>query len=240
MKQLLNFGALAAFTLGGLATAHGATSLNFYFGAMRGVDGETLPDGTLIVLIANTNTSEGALPAGLVASTTNSGLNPVLAGEHFAGTTLEVGATINLDTIFYIGAINGAASIDPAYAGTVYDPLVTIDYGGALALGQTYGLYWFPGLTVDNNTVPSGSFVMGGFHNTDANSGDIGMVLPSDGLYDVFHTDNVTAGLDGLTSVIMSPAFTAINVPAAIPEPSTTAIIAIGMVAMMRRRMRIN
>ena len=221
-----------------LVSASAATSLSFYFGALRDSSGSLLPDNTLVVLIANSNSSQGDLPGGLTANEAASGLDPAISLEHFAGKSLDVGNTVNADKIFYIGSINGVASLGSDFAGTFGDSLVTIPYTGGLAVGQYFGLYWFPGLTMENNIVPSDSFEVGGFLNPDANYGDIGMFLPGDGLWNVVQVDDSTAAFEGGSSSISSPAFTAISTGSStIPEPSSAImLLAAGSVAICGRR----
>jgi hypothetical protein len=230
LRSLL-FAAVAAASISG--TARGASTLNLYFGALRDALGATLPDETLVVLIANTDGGAG-LPGGLTTNLASSGLDPSLAYDHFAGQTLAVGGSVNSDIIFYVGSVNGLGLLGSEYAGTVVDSGVSVTYAGGLSVGQTFGLYWFPGLTPATNTVPAAAFQIGGFHNPDPNVGDIGMILPSDGAFvDVFQVDATIAALDGASSNISDGAFTAI---VAIPEPASALLLAAGGAFLLRRR----
>lgn len=213
--------------------ASAATSINFEFGSLKDSMGVKVPDGTKYVLIANSDNIAG-LPGGLTTNLTSSGLNPTLAQIHFANKSLTVGSTINDDKIIHVGTVNGAAGYGPTYAGIAYDSNIPISYTEGVAVGQSFGIYWFPGLI--GNDVGSGGFEIGGFFNAAVNLGDIGMTLQADGAYNiVIQRDTDAAALDGFTSSISPSAFTAII---AIPEPTPLIVSfsALSFAALLRRR----
>lgn len=222
-----------ATTLG----THAAVTYELAIGAMRDVSGTALPDSTLVVLIANTNGASG-LPGGLNDSDlSQSGLNPTNAFAHFAGQTLEVGDTINGDTVFYVGQINSTPNSFPA--GMLYAPNLNFpSYTNGLAQGQSFGVYWFPGITSGATPLPTGSFQIGGFFNSAPNtdSSDIGMVLQdsnSGSNWKAYQMDSTTAaGGFGLSSSTAPAAFTAILVP----EPSAALLGALAALLGLRRR----
>ena len=209
-----------------------ATSLSMDFGSLKNSTGAKLADDTLVVLIANSDITVAALPGGLTDHLTSGGLDATLAQNQFAGKTLAVGNTINLDKIIYVGSINGLAGYGAGYEGIAFDSNAPIDYTGGVATGQSFGLYWFPGLTIANNTVDPEAFEIGGFFNSDPNLGDIGMTLPGDGLFSVIQRDSDAAVLDGFESSILPSAFNAI----AVPEPATLTLTALAALGLLRRR----
>lgn len=212
--------------------ASAATTISFDFGSLKDSMGVKVPDGTKYVLIANSTAITG-LPGGLTTNLASSGLNPTLAQIHFANKSLTVGLTINDDIIIHVGTVNGATNYGAGYAGIAYDSNISIDYTGFVDPGQSFGIYWFPGLSVD--TVGSGGFQIGGFFNAAVNLGDIGMTLPGDGSFKVIQRDADAAALDGFTSSISPSALTAII---AIPEPTPLVLSfsALSFAALLRRR----
>lgn len=202
----------------GSTAAQAGVSYELALGAMRDSSGTALPDGTVVVLIADSDGGAG-LPGGLDGSDlSQSGLDPATAFAHFAGKTLSVGNTINGDSIFYVGQVNSDVYTFPA--GMLYEPALNYtDYPSGLADGQAFGVYWFPGVTAAGTTLPTDSFQVGGFHNPAPNTGasNAGMtlqVLDPAGNYTVYQLDAATAGSFLLESATAAAAFTALEVAA--------------------------
>jgi hypothetical protein len=218
-----------------VGSAFAAVTLNLDFGSLKDSTGDKLPDSTLVVLIANTDMTLGALPGGLTdrAVEGGGGLDPTLAFEHFKNKQLAVGQTINSDKIIYVGEVNGLNGYGTGYEGIAFDNNVEITIGAGVSTGQSFGLYWFPGLTINSNTLGVNSFEIGGFYNSGLNLGDIGMEIPGDGLSTVIQRDSAAAALDGASSDIQPVEFNAIN---AIPEPSSLVLTLLGSTALLRRR----
>lgn len=194
--------------------ALGNVSYEIAIGAMRDSSGTPLPDGTLVILIANTDGGTG-LPGGLDgANLSQSGIDPAVAFGQFAGRTVEVGDTINGDAVFFVGQVNAAANSLPA--GILYLPnLVFANYQNGLAQGQAFGVYWFPGVNSAANPLPTDDFQIGGFHNPAPNTAasDVGMTLqdPASGAeLIIYQLDGPTAAAFSLSSTTATAAFTAV------------------------------
>ena len=99
-----------------------------------------------------------------------------------------------------------------------------------------FGFYWFPGQTAGSTL--SGSYEVGGFANSAlkaASGGDWGTSVTADGstctslFYETNFNQNIIAGAD---TGLGAGRFTAV----AVPEPSTFALSALGLAALLRRR----
>jgi len=136
MKQIF---LCSTMTIALALAAEAAVSYNFTFGALRDTAGNQLPDNTLLVLIADTDSTSG-LPGGLNGTDlSDSGLDPASAYSEFAGKMIDVGYTINGDTVLYVGHVNAGTFNYPA--GTYYSPNTKFDsYPGAVAGGQNYAV----------------------------------------------------------------------------------------------------
>ena len=210
----------------------GTVTLNLAFGALRDASGTAVPDGTTVFIIANSNTSSGALPGGLQDTQSGGGLDSTLALSHFAGADLTVGQTVNLDQIIYVGSVNGIYG-----PGSLDWQNVSITTGvSGVNSGTNFGVYWFPGLS--GTSVPSsGGFQIGGLFNSQpidpSNLSDVGMSIPSDGSVSLIaQVDPDIANDIGASTPHTAASFTAI----AVPEASSLALSALGLGALLRRR----
>lgn len=209
------------------ALPSGATVLlNTQFGTAFDSSGVAVADGTLWVLIGNTN-GDGSI----AGTTINSTLIDTTANTLFTvGQSINLGSVIGGDTVFAMGGFNGAAPGIDASA-------LTLTYGvNATAASQTFAFFWFPGATYGgSDPITSGSSPtvigsqVGGINTTSADGVfDIGMTLPADG----FQGSSGAATSDG-GGTIADSAFQAVNL---IPEPSAALLGALGALGLLRRR----
>ncbi len=204
----------------------GATVLlNTQFGAAFTSANTTVADGTLWVLIGNTNAD-----ASIAGTAINSTLIAATANTLFtAGQSINLGSVIGGDTVFAMGGFNGAAPGIDASA-------LTLTYGvNGTAANQAFAFFWFPGATFAGDPITSGSSAktigsqVGGLNTTSADGVfDIGMTLPADGWIGSSGAANVDGG-----GTLADSRFTAVNL---IPEPSAALLGAIGALGLLRRR----
>ncbi|MCW1922095.1 PEP-CTERM sorting domain-containing protein [Luteolibacter arcticus] len=217
MKSKLLLPAIAASLIG---SAGATITLNTQFGTAFDSSGTPVPAGTLYALVIdsdNNNTFAGNF--GL-----NSNLGIVGASLVFTpGQTLTLGGSLGSDTIFYLGAFDGAAE-----GITAESIQLTLGVNG-VASGRSFAFYWFPGATLGSaNSATIGSQI-GGLHTTGtAESGLEAMMIPADGAILAIGAATSDAG-----GTIPNEQFTANGW---IPEPSTAFLSLLGALGLFRRR----
>jgi hypothetical protein len=210
-----------------------SVSMTLEFGQLTTSQSLVLPAGTLWALISENTANE--LPGGMLinqvlsvaALSVDTNRQAILTD--FAGATIAPGRVIGGGVVL----ATGTSSISPPGDISAFVQFNTIDYA-ALGLneGDKLGIYWFPGHTLESNTLPTDSFFeIGGFHRTSASSlsgGNAGMIVPSVG-------NSVTiAYFDDSDDISINPVFfKAVSVP----EPSAILLVSVGaMIALRRRR----
>jgi len=217
--------ALLLLALGGSAMA--TVTLNTQFGTAYSSTGTAVPDGTLWILVVDTNDNNlfGGGNMGL-----NSSLTAQQANATFSiGQALSVGSTLGSDTIFAMGGFNGAGT--GLGLGATGNGLSGLSLGtNGLAAGLDFTFYYFPGVTYNSGGPNLVGTQVGGINRSGADAGALldGMVIPSDGA----QTSPGAANSDFGGSVTNAQ-FTAVNL---IPEPSTALLGAIGALGLLRRR----
>jgi hypothetical protein len=206
------------------SAAFATVSLTTQFGVSTNSGGAPVPDGTLWVMIVDTN-GDSALPQLAV----NSGISVSLQSP-FWYSTLSIGAVLANDTVFAMGAFNGAADLGTLGSTANAAP------GLALTAGRAIGFYWFPGVVYTapgSYAVGQGSGEVGGINTllADAGSGTNAMIVPADGS-DLLIGAN-TSGGGNLGGSLSESQFLA---TAIIPETSTALLGALGALGLLRRR----
>jgi hypothetical protein len=190
-------------------------TINTQFGTAFDAAGAPVADGTLWALIADTN-GDNLFAGGF-------GINASLAQSGaavFGGQTLALGSVFGGDTVFKLGAFNGAGP------GVTDGPFGFTLGENSLAAGQRYAFYWFPGVIASASHVVGSQ--VGGINNSlPADGGLDPMVVPADGA-GVFQG---AANADG-GGTLANSRFTAVL----IPEPSTALLGALGALGLLRRR----
>lgn len=223
MKKLISI-LLVAFCL--TASAGATVTWDIAIGTLRTSDGTQVATNTLWAIIYR-NPSTGNLPGGLDAnsSLTAADSSSILAA--FSGKTIAEGQPIDGSTILLTGSADMLGTASHSITGALYPPFAGVTAGGV------WGLYWFPGLTTASNQVPTDSFEIGGFTQTDSSVepyGNAGTVIPADGATDTtFFFDDLTTATPG---DLPSSRFTAV----AVPETTTLTLSALGLAALLRRR----
>jgi hypothetical protein len=205
-----------------LAGSASAVTINLYTGQFRDSSGVPVPDGTLFALVANSD-SGTTLPGGmgLNSTLTNSQANSVFT----TGQTIASSSSIGGDTVFFIGAVNGATNDTiPGLINTVVNFNLT-----AATSGLAYGLYFFPGATLNGGGAIVVGGQVGGLSSSLAEAGQDAMIIPGSNAANVNQgaLDEANAGTLGASR------FTAVNL---IPEPSAAILGAIGALGLLRRR----
>ena len=214
-----------------IGSAYGSITMSIEFGELTTSNSVTIPGGTLWALISAN--SSGNLPGGLL-------INGALSLDHdkqsiiddFSGRTIATGESIGGGVVFAVGSSSNSV---PGDIGSTVEFDISDFSGLGLAAGDQFGLYWFPGRTINSNLIPvDGDFEIGGFHRTTANvasGGNQGMNIPTDGIAVTFayFDNNITNGASGIDQVN----FQAIM----IPEPSSLLMLSASVFfALFRRR----
>jgi hypothetical protein len=215
MKSKLLLAALAASLIG---SAGATITLNTQFGTAFNASGTAVPAGTLYALVIDTdNNSTFAGGFGL-----NSSLGAAGAGSAFSvGQTLTLGGLLGGDTIFYLGAFDGAG--EGITAETIG---LSVGVNGVLS-GRNFAIYWFPGATLASSTSATIGTQVGGLHTGVAEAGLDAMVMPNDGALVAIGAATVDGG-----GTLPNSRFTAVI----IPEASTAVLGLLGAVGLFRRR----
>lgn len=225
MKSIL---AAAILTSVAVMTATAGITINSEFGQLRDADGVVISNSsTLYVLIYDAD-GNGTLPGGIESNSSLGESNASLVYEAFSGISFTPGLQIGGDRVFKVGYFND----EEGYSNPVLNQPDFDDSGITLSVGRTYAFYWFPGLTT--NTVPSGSFQVGGINElvsyVGTGSNFIGMQIPADG-------SAVTTSIldDDLGGTLLGTRFTAIE---AVPEPSVFSLVVMAGFGWAMRRSR--
>lgn len=195
MKKIVTFFAFAGVASAALAQV----TLDIAFGVLSDVNGNVLPNGTLVQIIASTDT--------IFTDPTE---------------TSFVGESAN-DSIIFSGALNSATT---GISGAAVVSLANINYAN-----QYITLRWFPGLS--SGAVAPGATTYGQYGYADNSS----WVAPSAGGTSALGFLTVGAG-----GSLLDTSGRAVLSIAAIPEPSTYVLIAMGLglvgLAIRRRAQR--
>lgn len=222
---------IATFLSIGSANSQTVT-LNTAFGIAFEADGTSpVPDNTLWAMIVDDG--DDVMPGGLEINTSLQATQDESSVDaDFGGKTLDIGTTINGDTIFAMGGFNGSSSFSTQ--GFNSDEIgLTLGINGVDS-GEDFGFYWFPGVDyADGATLIPGldSYQVGGIsESTGIDSPDPqGMIIPSAG--STINTGATTSGAEGS---VPDSRFTAIT----IPEPSSHLLLLSGIVLLLTRRKR--
>ncbi|MCW1922092.1 hypothetical protein OKA05_05975 [Luteolibacter arcticus] len=214
MKSKLLLAALAASLIG---SAEATIVLNTQFGTAFNSGGAPVAAGTLYALVIDTD-NNSTFAGGFGVNTT---LGAVGANSVFTtGQQLTLGQTLGGDTIFHLGAFDGAGE------GITAEVLsLTLGVNGVLN-GRSFAIYWFPGATLANRTV--GTQVGGMNSNLPADGGLDPMIMPADGA-----TVNIGAATADGSGTQPNIRFTAVDL---VPEPSAALLGLLGAVGLIRRR----
>ncbi|MCW1922094.1 PEP-CTERM sorting domain-containing protein [Luteolibacter arcticus] len=214
MKSELLLAALAASLIG---SAGATITLNTQFGTAFDSSGNPVPAGTLYALVADTdNNNVFAGGFGLNSSLTAGGA----ASAFTSGQTLLLGGLLGGDTIFYLGAFDGAGE------GITAETIQLALGVNGVAPARRFAFYWFPGATLGSANSATIGTQVGGIHTGVAEGGLEGMVFPSDGSLVPIGAATSAAG-----GTIPDSRFT---VP--VPEPSTAFLSLLGALGLIRRR----
>jgi len=199
-------------------------------GRLTSSESVTLPGGTLWALISED--SSGNLPGGLFAdSSFFSSHDTQTILNDFGGATIAQGSQIAGGFVVATGSTLSSPAGD---IGSSIDFTIS-DFSG-LAVGDKLAVYWFPGQTESNITLPTNNFEIGGFQRTTVNTGSGGnsaLIVPSDSEFSVtmaYFDNAITSGNSGIEQT----SFQAI----AVPEPSTLALLGMSFLILATRRQR--
>lgn len=207
----------------GIGAASASVTLSTQFGEATNVSGALVPDGTLWILVVDTNNdSTFAGGFGLNSSLGVGGANTTFT----AGQSLSIGNVLGGDTIFAMGGFNGNAGGTP---GLTADTLLLNLGENGLAANRNFAFYWFPGATyAGGNSATIGNQVGGIHQGADAGASLDAMVIPADG-----NTVAPGAATNEYGGSVADSRFQAVQL---IPEPSTALLGAIGALGLLRRR----
>ena len=215
--------------LTGASVCSAAVTLDSLFGPLFNASGNAVPDGTLWVLVADSDVDSSFgvfdIDENLYDANTAS---PGVADLYFTtGQSISLGNSLADGTVFAMGEVNGALNALP---GAITGP-IEFDLGAnGAASNRAFAVFFFPGATFsgDQNNAQTISNQVGGFHTSSDDGGifDIGMILPADGNYTAGATNADGGG------TFANRTFTAVF----IPEPSTAFLAAIGSLVLLRRR----
>jgi len=223
---------IATFLSIGSANSQTVT-LNTAFGIAFEADGSSpVPDGTLWAMIVDDG--DDVMPGGLEVNTSLQASQDEFSGDSdFGGKTLDIGTTINGDTVFAMGGFNGLNNFSTQ--GFNSDAInLTLGVNGVDS-GEDFGFYWFPGVNYANGAtlVPGiGSYEVGGISEStglDAPTPEA-MIIPSPPFAGSIGA--VTSGAGG--GSVPDTRFTAIT----IPEPSSHFLLLSGIALLLTRRKR--
>lgn len=204
------FYTIAAISAAAITTSL-ATTATLQIGGLRDNDGNILPNGTVVVIVADTNPLNGGLPS----------------SSDLLGETLDIG-DINGDDIL------SSFTVDSTQLGVLGSTSEQFSY--TLPASTNLGVYWFTGVT-DPSLALTANQEYGFFTSTEINTasgGTINLVSEPDqnsGGLAAYFSDDVAPG-----SGILSSDFEADMTVA--PEPSTALVLGIGAVAGLFRRRR--
>ena len=208
MNKTTNLIALASLAVASFASA--SVTLTFDIGVLYDSTGSgAIGAGSQVAIFAD-NT-------GISANPTNSDLidQTLTIGHTYGGNEL-----VALMTTDGGGFARGASTFDLDGGLNATNDLAVYWFdghtGGALTAGTTYGIY-------QNSSIQAGS------------GGTSSLTIPADGSNsNVFYYDTTTLGAAGATVA----EFSATNTLDTIPEPSSTALLGLGSVALLLRRRR--
>ncbi|MCW1922093.1 hypothetical protein OKA05_05980 [Luteolibacter arcticus] len=208
---------MAASLVGG---AEATITLNTQFGTAFDSSGQPVPAGTLYALVIDTNLSDTfAGGFGLQESLGKPGADAVFT----PGQTISLGGNLSGDTIFYLGAFDGAA--EGITAETIQ---LTVGVNGVATI-RNFAIYWFPGATLSSANSATIGTQVGGMHAfSELGTGLESMTIPSDG--SLVNIGAATLAGGGTTP---PSRFTAVDL---VPEPSTAFLGILGVFGLLRRR----
>lgn len=190
-------------------------AINFGLGFLRDHNSALVPDGSIAIVVADTS------GLGLAAFNSLSPASPLTAGSFIGG-----------DLILNSQPFSVPFSILAAYMnGTVYQNLAS-----PLASGQQVFVLWFPTLTSAATTLGIGTqFEVIGGNGASANSiaeGGNAWTIPAGGSTVTMYADEpANFGYTPVTDLTAS-------FPLPIPEPSTIALLCMGLVSLTTIRRR--
>jgi hypothetical protein len=213
-------GVIAAL-LGGVSFAQAAITLETEFATLYDANGTTpIGAGKIGILVADTDGT----------GITNA-LNSILTEGTFLGGNSD---DLIVAVFSSINNVNG----DPSTSG--FSNISNLTYSGNFSAGDSLYLLWFPTITVAGSTVIDGTVY--GIYRSDtinsASGANIAFIAPPDnGSYTLAaYLESIAPG-----SGVTAQDFTASQV-AAVPEPSTTAILVMlgigGILFQFRRRLK--
>lgn len=208
---------LFTLTLAFSACASAAVTIQGSFGDLRTSSGALVANGTAFALIGF------AGPNFAGNFTVNTSLGKAGADSVFTtGQTLALNGLLGGGTIFAIGGTGGP---------TAEVVLSGLDNSGNIASGNSYAIYWFPGVTyLDGASSFNVGGQVGGYSSSTGapNFALDGMVIPPNGQDVVQGFATISGGGPTANSVA--------NAVILIPEPSAALLGAIGALGLLRRR----
>lgn len=222
-----------ALTASIIPASQAAITITVSAGELLTSSSTIVSDTSLWALIYDAD-GNNALPGGLSTVTSNS----LTTGDQettfnaFRNKGIIAGDTIGGDKILRVFEVDSANT--SGAAGVTLQVINSFVYATeGVAGGGKWGIYWFPGLTTANATLPDvPGFEVGGFFQLTPDSGaggTIGTVLPA--------SDTGTASAAFLNSNYGGDTdATRLTAIVAVPEPSTLALSALGLAALLRRR----
>ncbi len=217
---------LASF-FAALAPVSATVTIACEFGSLRDSSGAVLSSTLTLWAIIYDADNDGQLPGGLGTNESLTDDDSNSAHSAFVGRTLSQNLMIGGDKVIFVD--NFTSDLATPY-------LASVDLAASgLAAGRSYGFYWFPGSTLDDQNFDEVGFQVGGINEllNYYGAGDaayIGTQIPADGA-------TVTTSLlePSFGGTIAPQRLTAIDaVP--IPEPSAAVLGTLAGLLFLRRR----
>ncbi|PQJ30188.1 PEP-CTERM sorting domain-containing protein [Rubritalea profundi] len=200
-----------------------AATLNFSLGQMWDSSNVLIPENTVGILVADiTGSGFGSMETDLFNFDLNSTIDVTGGGSQtLIGTDFEVLSILSADS--------NNAFLTRSVSGIAYDD--------GLGAGDNLAFIWLPGLTSTGDSITGGqSFgLITGLTGAQNGSGTDDFIIPgspSDTVTFSFFSTNIGGGLVPIVD------FTADLNIAAIPEPTSIALLGLGSVALLLRRRR--
>lgn len=196
-----------------------------FFGIGYDFSGDAVVDGRLWIMMASADNDF----AGGFSVDSSLGLAGSVNSDFFTGQTLSIGDTIAGDTIFAMGAFNGASQ--SLGSGVVSGPAASYETGiNGVISGDVYAFYWFSDVVFTGSGTEVVGTEIGGINKiTDDSSTSFTEVM-------IFQdSGNVIAGAQtsDFSGSFSNAAFTAVQI---IPEPSSMLLSLAGLSLTLRRK----